>query len=152
MGTNAQTLLNEFATVVALLGGVVRLHSDHLMSGTFSLGFQDVEKSAPRGIHDGFSQVFNCDVMVPLGVLFRRLEVEITTLAGDLQMRFRHVLRGLTAAVTAFLATAHGALFASQSTLRGAIETRIWNRVALTIGQERLQSYINADVRMLTHP
>ena len=146
MGPNAQSLLNELATVVALLGGGVRLHADHLMSGTFSLGFEDVEKSAPRGIHDGFrqmmvldhiadSQVFNRDVLVPLGVLFGRLEVEITALAGDLQMRFRHVLRSLTATVTPLLAATQSTLLASERLLRGSIIARVLDKS--TIGERR---------------
>lgn len=161
MGTNAQTLLNEFATLVALLGGVVRLHSDHLMSGTFSLGFEDVEKSAPRGIHDGFrqmmvldhiadSQVFNRDVMVPLGVLFGRLEVEITTLPRNLQMRFRHVLRRLPATVTPLLAATQSTLLASERLLRGSIIAGVLDRMTIGISQEGFQADINANVRMST--
>ena len=51
--------------------------------------------------------------------------------------------------MAAFLAATHGALLASQRLLRGAIEARVLNRTALAIGEERLQSDINADVRML---
>src|SRR5207249_4716089 len=53
-----------------------------------------------------------------------------------------------TLAVTPFLATTHLPLLTPQGTLRGAIETWIRNGVALTIGQEGLETDINANVRM----
>jgi hypothetical protein len=41
-------------------------------------------------------------------------------------------------------------LFTSESLLRSAIEARVLNRVALTIGQKGLQPDINPNVRMVT--
>ena len=161
MRTNTQTLLDEFATLAALLRGEVRIHSNHLMSSVFSFGFKDVEKGTPRGIHDGFRKmmvldhirdvkVLNGDMMVLLGVVFRRLKVEITALTANLQVSFRRITSGLAASVTAFLASAHLTLFAPQSALRRPIKARVVYRVAITISQEGLQAHINADIRMRT--
>jgi len=52
--------------------------------------------------------------------------------------------------MTAFLAPAQLTLLPSQSSLRSPIEAGIVNCLALGVGQEGLESHINADVRMLT--
>ena len=131
------------------------------MPGSFSLVTEDGEKCAPTGVHDAFSEmvifhhvrdvkVFNGNQLIAFGVRFRCLEMVIAALPLDLQVRLRHGLCGFTASMRAFLPSTQLALFASQGSLRGAIEAGIVNRVALTIRQERLQSNINTDVRMLT--
>jgi hypothetical protein len=90
MGPHTQTLLDECATLVACLCGEARTHSNHLMSGTCSLGFKDSEKRAPRGIHDGFremvvldhvenTQILNGNMMVLSGILFGNFEMMISS-------------------------------------------------------------------------
>ena len=74
--------------------------------------------------------------------------MEITALTRDLEMRLRRAPGSLAAAMTAFLASAQLALLASQGFLRGAIEARILNCVALTIGEKGLETDINTDIRM----
>ena len=131
------------------------------MPGSFSLVTEDVEKCAPTGVHDALREmvifhhvrdlkVFNCNELIAFGVRFSCLEMVIAALPIDLQVRLRHVLSGFTASMRAFLTSTQLALFASQGSLRAAIEAGIVNRVALTISQERFQSNINTDVRMLT--
>jgi len=81
MGTHRKRFLHDLPTLVAFLRGETRVHSDHLMSSTFSLGFKDSEECTPGGVHDGFrqmmvldhvedSQILNGDMMIGLGVLF----------------------------------------------------------------------------------
>lgn len=161
MSTNTQGLLNQCSAVAACLCREAGVHSDHLMSGTFSLGFKDFKELTPCGVQDGLrhmvvldhggdNQVFDCNMVIVLGVLLCNLEVVVSPLAGDLEMRLRCTLSSLALAMRAFLTAAYGALLASKSTLRGAIEARVRDGIALTIGQERFQSDINANVSMST--
>jgi hypothetical protein len=99
--------------------------------------------------HRGDSEIFYHDAVIVLGVLLRHLEMMVTALTVYLEMGLGYGLRSLTLAVAAFRAATHGALLASERLLRGAIEARVLNRMALAIGEERLQPDINADVRML---
>ncbi len=125
MGPDTQTLLYECATLVACLCGEARIHSNHLMSGTCSLGFKDSEKRAPGGIHDGFrevvvldhvenAQILNGNVMVLLGILSGNFEMMISTLATDLQVRFCHIASSFPPSLGAFLASRKLTLFAPQ--------------------------------------
>ncbi len=161
MRTNTQTLLDEFATLAALLRGEVRIHANHLMSSLFSFGFKDVEKGTPRGIHDGLRKmmvldhirdvkVLNGNMMVLLGVVFGRLKVEITALTIDLQMGLGHEPCGDTAAMTALLAPTQGTLLASKRFVRAAIVTWVLNGLTVGVGKEDFQAHINADIRMRT--
>lgn len=161
MRTYRQRLLHDLPTLVALLAGEARIDSSHTMPGSFSLVTEDVEKCAPTGVHDALREmvifhhvrdlkVFNGNQLIALRVRFRGLKMVIAALPLDLQVRLRHVLRGFTASMRALLPSTQLALFASQSSLRGAIEAGIVNRVAFTISQERFESHINTDVRMLT--
>ena len=160
MCTNTQGLLHKLPTVATCLCREAWVHSDDLMTSSCSLVFKDGEELAPRGVQDGFrqlmvldhsgdSKVFDHEMVIVLGVLLRHLELMVTALTVDLQMGLGYGLRSLTLAMAALLAATHGALLASQRLLRGAIEARVLNRTALAIGEERLQSDINADVRML---
>ena len=160
MGSNGQTLLYDLSTLVTFLAREARVHLDDLMSGTCSLGFKNIEERAPTGVQDALrksmvldhvenTQFLNSDHPIVCCILLRDLIVKVTALTGDLEMRLRRATGGLTVAFTSFLAAAQHALFASQSFLRPAIEARIVNGIALTIGQERLQAHINTDVRML---
>jgi hypothetical protein len=161
MGPDTQTLLYECATLVACLCGEARIHSNHLMSGTCSLGFKDSEKRAPGGIHDGFrevvvldhvanAQILNGNVMVLLSILSGNFEMMISTLATDLQVRFCHIASSFPPSLGAFLASRKLTLFAPQDLTRGTIKARVRNSMAFRVSEERLQPNVNADVRMST--
>ena len=160
MSSYRQRFLDDLATLVTFLAGEARVHSYHLMTSSCSLLFKDVEECAPTGVHDALREgmvlyhvknlkLLNGDYLVLFGVRFGRLEMEIPPLAGYLEMRLGGTLGSFTASMTALLASAQLALLASQGFLRGAIEARVLNRVALTIGEKGLETYINADIRML---
>ena len=161
MSPYRQRLLHNLSTFVTFLRCEARIDSSHTMPGSFSLVTEDGEKCAPTGVHDALSEmvifhhvgdlkVFNGNPLIAFGVRFSCLEMVIAALPIDLQVRLSHVLRGFTASVRAFLTSTQLALFASQGSLRAAIEAGIVNRVAFTISQERFQSNIKTDVRMLT--
>src|SRR6266516_5081660 len=161
MGTDRQTLLHDLSALVTLLASETGTHSNHLMTSSCSLIFKNVEKCTPTGVHDGFRQlmvldhrsdlkVFNRNVMIAFSIGLSCLEMVISSLPIDLQVRLSDVTGRFPASVTAFLASAHHALFSPQSTLRGAIKARIGNATSFTVSQEGLQPYIHADVRMRT--
>ena len=131
------------------------------MSGTFSLGFKKSEECAPTGVHDGFrqvmvldhvgdSQIFHHNTLIAFGIGLSRLEMMISTLAIDLQMGLGNSASGFTASPRPFLSPAQLALLASEGLLRGAIKAGVLDRLAFTIGQERLQPHIQTDIRMGT--
>ena len=161
MRTYRQTLLDDLTTLVTFLTGEARVHSYHCVPSSLSLFTQDVEECAPTGVHDALGQgvvlghvenvkLLNSNHLVLFGVLFGRFEMEITALARDLEMGLRRATSSLAASMAAFLASAQLALLASQGSLRGAIEARVFYGVALTIRQKGLEANVNADVRMLT--
>ena len=159
MGTHREGLLDDLATLVALLGGVARVDSDHFMSSILSFGREDIEKGAPRGVHDAFGkvvilhhvlnlQVLHTDVCIGRGYGFGNLEMEVPSLPLDLEVGFCLRTCGFAAALASLLAPFFRALLASERSLRETRETGIVNRLALAIGQEGLESHINADGRM----
>ena len=161
MGSYRQTFLYKLATLVTLLAGETWVHSNHLMTSSRSLLFKDFEELPPCGIQNGFRQVmvlnhvrdnevFNRNVLILYGIVLCHLEMMVTTLTIDLQMGLGDIPGSLSLAVTAFLAAAHGTLFAPECALRGAVEARVFNRMPHAISQERLESDINADGRMRT--
>ena len=161
MGSYRQRFLHDLATLVTFLAGEARVHSYHLVTSSCSLLFKDVEECAPTSVHDalrhmmvldhvGDLKVFNCNTLIAFSIGFRRLEMVITPLPRNLEMGLRRATSSLAASMTAFLASAQLALLASQGSLRGAIETRVLNGVALTIRQKGLEANVNTDVRMLT--
>src|SRR5712691_12658025 len=95
-------------------------------------------------------KLLNRNHLIAFGILLRHFEVMVAALAFDLQMRVRCALRGTASAMRAFLAAADGALFASESSLRRAIITRVLHRVPFRVRQERLQADINPDIRVST--
>src|SRR5215469_3960640 len=122
MSTHRQRFLHDLPTLVALLRGETRVHSDHLMSSTCSLYFKDIEECAPRSVHDTLcqgmilhhienSKLLNGNDPVLFSVLLCSLIVKITALTGNLEMRLSRALCGLTASMAAFLAAAQLALF-----------------------------------------
>ena len=161
MGTHRQGFLYDLPTRETLLGSEARIDSDHLMTGSLSLLLKESEKRAPTGVTDGFRegmvldhptdvQVLHHDMVIGLGVLLRRLEMEVSTLTCNLEMRLGSILRSLAASVTAILPTAYLALFTSQSFLRGTIVSWVLNRVTLAISEEGLETHVNPDIMVRT--
>jgi len=118
------------------LTGETGIDSYHLVTSTFSLVTQNSEELSPACIknafrkrvilyHIGNLQVLYCNVVIGLSVLFRYLEMMITSLSVNLEMGLRSTFGGFASALTAFLSTADRALLASQSTLRRAIIARV---------------------------
>ena len=110
MRPNRKGLLNKLPTVAICLCGEARVDSDDLMTGSLSLIFKKSEKRAPGGVHDAFCemmvfdhavdvQVLDGNVMILVGVLLSRLEVKITALTCDLEMRLGSIAGGLTASL-----------------------------------------------------
>ncbi len=161
MGTHRKTLLDDFSTLMTFLAGETPGRSNDFMPSTCSLGTEYIEERAPTGIHDGFgemmvlyhitdSQVFYHNAMIAFGIGLGCLEMMISPLSIDFQMRLCHVLGSLPPAMAPFLAPGQLALLASKRFLRGAIKAWVVNSMAFTISQEGLQTYINANGRMIT--
>ena len=130
MGSHRQTLLHDLTTLVALLRGETRIDSYHLMTGSCSLIFKNSEKRAPTGVHDALCQgmildhvenrkLLNSDHLIVFGVLFSNLEMMVTALTINLQMRPGNVASSLTPSMTALFPSAQLALLSSQDFLRG---------------------------------
>jgi hypothetical protein len=162
MSSHRQALLHDLPTLVTLLAGETRAHSNHLMTSSCSLLFEDVEKCAPTGVQDGFGkvvvldhvayrQVFYHDTMIALRIGLGGLEMMITSLPIDLQMRLGSIMGRLAPPMTAFLAAAQLTLLPSQSFLRSAIEARILNAVTITIGEKGFEPNVKTNISMLTH-
>ena len=161
MSSHRQALLHDLPTLVTLLAGETRAHSNHLMTSSCSLIFEDVEKCAPTGVHDGFGkvmvldhvayrQVFHHDTMIAFRIGLGGLEMMITSLPIDLQMRLGGITGSLAPAMTAFLAAAQLTLLPSQRFLRSAIEARILYSVTITIAEKGFEPNVNPNIRMLT--
>lgn len=100
----------------------VRVHSDDLMPGTFSLCAKNIEKRTPLASMNGFRhlvvfhhlrdlKVFNYDVKIPFSRGLGSFEMVITPLTVDLEMGLSNVTSGLLSAIASLLATAQLALF-----------------------------------------
>lgn len=102
--TYAQTLIHKFTTlwVRALLRGKARIDPYHLMTSPRSLIRKDIEKCAPTCVmytfckivvlhHPRDIQVLYTNSLIPPGIAFCYLEVEITSLTPYLQMGLRDV-------------------------------------------------------------
>ena len=161
MGSHRQRLVDNLPTRVALLRGEARIDSNDLMTSSCGLILKDVEECTPRGVenalrqmmifhHIGDLKVFHGYVVILLHIAFRRLEMVISALPLDLQVRLRDVTGSQTAPVTARFAPAHLALFAPECLLRGAIETWIRDGVAFAVSQEGRQPDVDTDIRMRT--
>ena len=159
MGTNRETLLDQFTTVKAFLRGEAGVHSYDLVPSTCSLCTENIEKRAPAGVQDGLSemvifdhltdsQVFYHNAPVAFGIGPGCLEMVIAPLAIDLQVRLRRTPGSFPSAMRTFLATGYHPLLASQGALRGAIETWVRNGVPLAVSKKGLEAHVNADVRM----
>lgn len=160
MGAHAQAFLDVLPTLAAPLRREARGHSDDLMTGSFSLVFQDTEKRAPTGVvntlgemvaahHPTDVQVFHTDMTVSLGIVLGGLEMEVAALATDLEMLVCYFSAGLAAAMTSVLATAHGALSVCQAFLPSTIVAWVLDRAAFGVGQKHLQAHIQSDSQMV---
>lgn len=130
------------------------------MSSTCSLGFKDVEERAPGGVGDGFGkvmvfhhagnrQVLNGNQVILLGVLPGRFKMEITSLPCDLEMGQGRATSSLASSLASLRATGDQALFAPECRLTLAIVARILAGSAFGVGQEGLESHIQANIRMV---
>ena len=97
MGSHRKRFLHNLATPVTLLRGETRVDSDHLMTSSLSLLFKDIEKCAPRSVHDGFrqamilhhvekTQLLNGNHLILLGIRASCLIMEVATLPLDFEM------------------------------------------------------------------
>ena len=97
MGSHRKRFLHNLATPVTLLRGETRVDSDDLMTSSLSLVFKNIEKCAPRSVHDGFrqamilhhvekTQLLNRNHLVLLGIRASRLRVKVSALSFDFQM------------------------------------------------------------------
>ena len=161
MRPDRQTLLHNLPALVTFLTGETGVHSNDLMTSSCSPIFKDIKELTPAGVenalgqmvifhHIGNLQVFNGKVMIAFSIRFCGLEMVISALPVDLEMRLGNVLGSLTPSVAAFLAAAHGALLPSECPVRGAIKARVLNSVPFRVGQEGLEPDIKANVRVLT--
>jgi len=143
-------------TSTASLRGVCGVDPDDFTPSAFSLGLKDVQEFCPTRIqntltqspvlhHSGDVQLFNNDQRIQQDILLRHLEMEVPTLAPDLEMCLRNAASSLLASVTAFLSSAQRSLLASQCPLGSTNESRIGNGLAGTVSQKRFQSDINPD-------
>ena len=125
MRPDRQTLLHNLPALVTFLTGETGVHSNDLMTSSCSPIFKDIKELTPAGVenalgqmvifhHIGNLQVFNGKVMIAFSIRFCGLEMVISALPVDLEMRLGNVLGSLTPSVAAFLAAAHGALLPSE--------------------------------------
>ena len=95
MRPHTEAFLDVLATPAALLRGIARRDSNHLMASSLSLVAQDVKKRAPTGVvntlgemviahHPYHVQVLYAEAAVPLSIPLGGLEVEVAALATDL--------------------------------------------------------------------
>ena len=161
MGSYRKRLLNDFPALMAFLTGETWVDSNDSMTSSCSLVLKDIEECAPRGVENTLRhmvifhhvrdlKVFNGNDLILISVVLCDLEVMITALSVDLQVGFGDVSGGFLAATTALLATTHLPLLTPERFLRGAIEARIVDGLAFTIGKKDFQAHINADLRMVT--
>ena len=159
MRTHGKRLLDHLPTPIAFLRGVAGVHSNDLMSGTFSLGSENIKERAPGGVHDALCemvvfhhpinvQVLDGDMLILVSILFGDLEMKVPPLPFDLQMRLSRTLGRFPTSLRAFLSTCNRALLPSQSGLALAIVTGVLNRVSFAIRQKGLQPNVDTDIRM----
>jgi hypothetical protein len=161
MRTDREGLLHNLSTSIALLTGEPGVHSYDSMSSILSFDSEDIEELSPTSIRNGFGkvmvlyqirnlEVFYSNMVIVVSVLLCHLKMMVTALALDLQMGLCCAPSSFAFTVTALLASARGALFASERLLRGMIEPWVLYRMPFAIGKERFESDINADVSMFT--
>jgi hypothetical protein len=138
------------------LCGVSGVDPAYVTPSSFSLGVKYVQEPSPTRVqnalaqssvldHTGDVEVFHHNQRIQQGVVMGNLEVKITSLALNLQVRLCHTSGGFLASSAAFLAAAQRLLFASQCLLRCTEEAWIWDGIAVTVGQEGREPNINPD-------
>ncbi len=162
MRTDAQGLLDDLTTPIAFLRGIARVHSDHLMSSTCSLGFEDIEERAPRGIHDAFCemvvldhavnvQLLNGNMLIGLGILPGNLIVKVPALPLDLEVSLCGAPCSFPSPRAPLVPTGYGALLTPKRLLLLAVVVRIVDCTSFGVRQEGLQPNIDPNSRVLTH-
>src|SRR5437773_12549952 len=102
MGTDRQTFLYHLSTLETFLASETRVHSNDLMTSSCSLLFKNVEECAPRGVENALRQVvifhhvgdlkgFHSNVVILFSIPFRSLEMVISALAIDQEVRLGDV-------------------------------------------------------------
>lgn len=156
MSTNRQTFLNRRPTLAAPLRRVVGRNLDDLRTSTCSLVRKNEQEPAPRRIvdtfcktvafyHPGDSQRCNRNAGVVGGRGWCGLEVTVSALADNLQMRLRHASRRRKAALAAKKAASAVALFPPQGCLRLLEIARVFHGISIAVGQKDRQANITAD-------
>ncbi len=160
MGPHRQRLLDDFPALRAGLRSITGVHSDYLMSSTLSLGFKDIEKRTPTGVHDALSemmvfhhplniQILYGNMMILFSILFGGLEMKVTSLALDLEMGVCGTLGGDASSLAALRSSCDRALLAPQRLVTLAVVAWVLDAVAFAVRQEGLQTHIETDIRML---
>ncbi len=114
MSTHTERLLHNLCALVALLGGEARVDSYHVMTGSCSLVFKDIEKCAPTGIQDAFGkgmifhhaadvQILDGNGLIVFSIGPGGFEMMVATLPIDVEMGLCRILGGLAAAMTPLL-------------------------------------------------
>lgn len=156
VSTNGERLLNDLATVGASLTRKVWRYFDNSHPGAFSLEHEQVLEGTPTRVgnrlgkmvvleHVGNSEVLDGDEGVSINVVPRRFMRVVLTLAGDLEMLPRCLLRSLTTTVGAFLPPRHLALRYAEPLLSGLKTTRVFDRVPIGISNEVLESDVQSN-------
>src|SRR5215472_965604 len=160
MRPHTEAFLDVLATPAALLRGIARRDSNHLMAGSLSLVAQDVKKRAPTGVvntlgemviahHPYHVQVLYAEAAVPLSIPLGGLEVEVAALATDLQVLAGDFAAGFATAMAALRAAADGALPVRQALLPPTIVSGILHRLALGVGQKHFQAHVQPNRGMI---
>ncbi len=98
--------------------------------------------------HIADTQVLYSNEAMLICILLSNFEMMVTALPFDLEVRLCRTLARFPAPMTPFLATTDRSLLTTECRLTGAIVTRVLHHVALTIGEEGRESYINTNVTM----
>src|SRR5260370_7109272 len=114
MRPHGKRLLDDLTTPETFLRSVAGVHSNDLMPSTLSLGFKDIEERAPGGVHDTFCemmvfdhavnvQVLDGNVMILFSIRFGDLEMKVTALPLNLEIRSFGTLVSFPTSLPSFL-------------------------------------------------
>jgi len=139
----------------ALLGCPSWIHSHDFRAGSFGLAAEDVHEAGPAGVgdctservvleHVGHAQAFHSDQAVQPDEKQSSLVMMLVPQVSNVSMQNADLSRSLSAvAATTFLARGR-ALQASQLGKFGLLVARILDAVAVTRGEKRFESYVDA--------
>ena len=147
MGSDAQTLGRQLSTIAIALRGVSGINPADFTPSTFSLGVKNVQEirpprvqnactQAPVACHTSDVQMFHHNDGIAQRVVMRDLEVEVPSLATNLQVRLCNAACCFLASIAPFLPSAQRSLLAPTGPLRCAEEARMGNGSAGTVDQE----------------